>query len=189
VSVPVTEADETYQKAGEKGIPRLDPAGPPRRRANRFNGHGTFANDRPPVVGAIGRETGAVALLVADDSTRRTLHGFVVDETQADCVVTTDEWPAYDQRPRTGRTHRTVHHGKRGDREWARDDDGDGVREVHCTTMEGFWTGLRNFLRPFRGVSKWFLAQYVALYAALHNYSALPALFLRALLGPSGAFT
>jgi len=31
--------------------------------------------------------------------------------------------------------------------EWARDDDGDGVREVHCDTMEGTWTGLRNFLR------------------------------------------
>ena len=31
---------------------------------------------------------------------------------------------------------------------WARDDDGDGIREVHCNTLEGLWTGLRNFLRP-----------------------------------------
>jgi hypothetical protein len=36
------------------------------------------------------------------------------------------------------------------EREWARDDNGDGVREVHCNTLEG----LRNFLRPFRGVNK-----------------------------------
>jgi len=41
-----------------------------------------------------------------------------------------------------------------GKRVWARDDDGDGIREVHVNTIEGLWTGLRNFLRPFRGVSK-----------------------------------
>jgi hypothetical protein len=35
--------------------------------------------------------------------------------------------------------------------------------------MEGFWTGLRNFLRPFRGVSKWFLNSYVSFYAAMHH--------------------
>ena len=33
----------------------------------------------------------------------------------------------------------------------------------------GLWTGLRNFLRPFRGVSKWFLAQYVAVFQWGHN--------------------
>ena len=45
--------------------------------------------------------------------------------------------------------------------EWARDDDGDGIREVHNNTQEGIWTGLRNFLRPFRGVNKVYLHQYV----------------------------
>ena len=40
-----------------------------------------------------------------------------------------------------------------GQREWARDDDGDGIREVHSNTIEGLWTGLRNHLRPFRGIS------------------------------------
>ena len=39
--------------------------------------------------------------------------------------------------------------------------DWDGVREVHCNTMEGIWTGARNFRRPFRGVSKWCASQYV----------------------------
>jgi hypothetical protein len=41
--------------------------------------------------------------------------------------------------------------------EWARDDDGDGIREVHVNTLEWLWTGLRNFLRPFRGVNKKYL--------------------------------
>jgi len=54
-------------------------------------------------------------------------------------------------------------------KEWARDDDGDGVREVHCNTMEGIWTGLRNFLRPFRDVNKKYLPQYVAMFEWAHN--------------------
>jgi hypothetical protein len=39
-----------------------------------------------------------------------------------------------------------------------RDDHGDGIREVYNATMEGIWTGCRNFLCLFRAVSKWFLA-------------------------------
>ncbi len=42
------------------------------------------------------------------------------------------------------RAHRTVCHSPTN-REWARDDDGDGIREVHTNTMEGIWTGLRSF--------------------------------------------
>ena len=52
------EADEMYQNAGEKGIPHLDPDDPPRRRANKRVGHGTMENDRPPVVGIVGRQIG-----------------------------------------------------------------------------------------------------------------------------------
>jgi hypothetical protein len=47
--------------------------------------------------------------------------------------------------------------------EWARDDDGDGIREVHTNTIEGLWTSVRNFLRPFRGVHKRYLAGYIAI--------------------------
>ena len=52
------EADEMDQNAGEKGVPHLDPDDPPRHRANKRRGHGTKANDRPPVVGVVGRQTG-----------------------------------------------------------------------------------------------------------------------------------
>lgn len=37
----VTETDEAYQNAGEKGIPHLDPDDPPRRRANKKRDLGT----------------------------------------------------------------------------------------------------------------------------------------------------
>ena len=180
----MTEVDEMNQNAGEKGIPHPFPEDPPRRRANKFNGHGTFANDRPPIVGVIGRVTGAVALEMVEDSTHRTLEAFVVEKTQRDAIINTDEWSAYQHLSKTGRIHWTVRHGRPWDREWARDDDGDGIREVHCNTMEGHWVGLRNFLRPFGGVSKWFLDQYVAFFAALHNWAEQPLPFLGRLLGP-----
>jgi hypothetical protein len=73
------------------------------------------------------------------------------------------------------------HSGPKGT--WALDLDGDGVREVHGHTQEGLWTGLRNFLRRFRGVSKWYLAQYVAVFPWSHNVKRATDEFLRALLG------
>jgi len=40
------------------------------------------------------------------------------------------------------------------DGEWPRDVDDDGLYENHPNTIEGIWTTVRNFLRPFRGVNK-----------------------------------
>jgi len=179
----VTEADELYQNAGEKGRKHLDPADPPRRRANKARGHGTWETDRPPIAGVVGRHSGHIRLQVCDHSDRATLQPFVETHTRADATVNSDEWSAYTHLPATGRAHVTVCHTP-GQREWARDDDGDGVREVHNNTMEGIWTGLRNFLRPFRGVSKWFLDQYVAIFAWAHNLKQVTGEFLRAMMIP-----
>ena len=60
----VVETDEMYQNAGEKGILHQDPEDPPRRRANKVRGHGTWENDRPPVLGIVGRGSGHVQLTV-----------------------------------------------------------------------------------------------------------------------------
>ena len=96
----------------------------------------------------------------------------------------TDDWQAYDQLPQTGRIHKPVCH-MFGQREWARDGDGDGVREVHCNTLEGIWTGWRNFIRPFRGVNKVYLSQYVAVFAWSYNLKQVTLEWLRALIVPS----
>jgi transposase len=53
---------------------------------------------------------------------------------------------------------------------------------VHCNAMEGTWTELRNFLRPFRGVSKWRLAGYVAMFEWANNLKRVTDDFLRRLL-------
>jgi transposase-like protein len=56
-----------------------------------------------------------------------------------------------------------------GDREFARDDDGDGVNEVHVNTIEGVWSLLRSWLRPHRGISQRWLPLYLAFFQAMHN--------------------
>ena len=50
-----------------------------------------------------------------------------------------------------GHAHETVCHAAG---ESARDDDGDGFSEIHVNTMEGFWSLLRSWLRPHRGISQ-----------------------------------
>src|SRR3954465_261313 len=71
------EADEMYQNAGEKGVPHLDPDDPPRRRANKRRGNGTMENDRPPVIGIVGRDSGEVRLEVVEHADQETLDNFV----------------------------------------------------------------------------------------------------------------
>ncbi len=170
-----------YQNAGEKGQKHLDPLDPPRRRANKVRGHGTWDNDRPPIAGVVGRESGAIRLQVCHHSDRETLQPFVEAMTQPAAVVNTDEWRAYDHLPETSRHHATVCHAP-GQREWARDEDGDGIREVHCNTAEGNWTGPRNFLRMFRGISKDYLSQYCAVFQWAHIFKRITANFLRTIM-------
>ena len=50
---------------GKKSAPHLSPSDPPRRRANKRKGRGTYANDRPPILGTVGRQSGQVRLRVA----------------------------------------------------------------------------------------------------------------------------
>lgn len=175
------EADEMFQNAGEKGTKHSDPDDPPRRRANKRRGKGTMENDRPPVLGMVGRESDQIRLKVCDDTTQDTIQPEVEQKTEPTTILYTDESNAYNRVAGTGRGHGTVCHSKR---EWARDDDGDGIREVHCNTMEGIWTGLRNFLRSFRGVHKKYLAQYVAMFEWAHNLKWVTSDFLRTLMIP-----
>lgn len=167
---------------GKKGLEHTDPRDPPRVRGNQVKGHGTWHNDRPPVLGVVGREEGRVRLSVMRSSGRAWIEPRVVAATTPGATVYTDEWHAYGHLEDQQRGHAAVDHNPRHP-EWARDDDGDGIREVHCNTMEGTWTGLRNFLRPFRGVSKIYLACYVAMFQWSHNLKSVTNDFLRVLLG------
>ena len=167
---------------GKKGVPHPDPADPPRRRANRRRGHGTFATDRPPIAGVVGRTSGAFRSEVLDHASGAELQEVIDCATLEGAVVNTDEWKGYNGLSRMGRVHQTVDHsGPKST--WARDDDGGGVREVHCNTREGIWASERTFLRRFYGVSKWYLAQYQAVFQWGFKIKSVTGEFLRVLLG------
>ena len=60
-----------------------------------------------------------------------------------------------------------------------------GSDPVHCNTLEGLWTGLRNHLRMFRGVSKKYLNQYVAVFEWAYRFRWATDDALRMMLIPS----
>ncbi len=96
-----------------------------------------------------------------------TLCPFVERFTKPEATLYTDEYDSYNCLKRI--RHSVCH----AEKEWARDEDGDGIREVHINTNESVWTGLRNFLRPFRGVHKNYLSGYVAIFELTMNHKHL----------------
>jgi transposase len=95
-------------------------------------------------------------------------------------VVDTDEDDIYDRLPEWGYTRRTVCHAAG---EFARDDDGDGFCEVHVNTLEGFWSLLRSWLRPHRGISQEKLPIYLGFFEFVHNVRRRGKALLGALIG------
>lgn len=83
------------------------------RRANKRRGHGTYDNDRPPIVGTIGLKSGTVRLRVVHHTDSQTLSDHVHKFTLSTAQVYTDEWKGYNH---IIRCHTTVCHGKG---EWA----------------------------------------------------------------------
>jgi transposase-like protein len=81
-------------------------------------------------------------------------------------TVYTDEYDIYGRLAEWGYGHETVCHAKG---EYARDDDGDGFCEVHVNTLEGFWSLLRSWLRPHRGISQERLPLYLGFFEFVHN--------------------
>lgn len=102
-------------------------------------------------------------------------------KSPAGVSIHTDESHAYFRLDKRGYQHYCVCHSQK---EFARDDDGDGFCEVHCNTMEGIWTGLRNFLRMFRGVHKHYLAQYVVIFEWAYNLKDKFQELIRAMILP-----
>lgn len=131
-----------------------------------------------PTVGTLGRTSKQLRLQVVHRTDAATLHAHVERFTRRRALVNTDEWHGYWGLPRR---HATVKHRYK---EWARDDDGDGIREVHTNGLEGRWTSVRNFLRPFRGVHKIYLSHYLALCEWTLNHQRLLPRHLAAFVRP-----
>jgi transposase-like protein len=174
------ECDEAYVIAGHKGQPEvLKSKGRQgrRRRLQGKSGRGTIEKERPPVFG-MRQRGGQVVINLLANVKQKTIEPFIKDPIIAGTRVYTDEYRIDARLQSWGYDHRSVNHG-RG--ECARDEDGDGLCEVHVNTMEGFWSLLRSWLRPHRGIAQEKLPLYLGFFEFVHNVrkrgkALLPAL-------------
>ena len=109
---------------------------------------------------------GEIVIRMLADVKQRTIGPLVRETITEGSVVYTDEYAIYARLEGWGYRHKAVGHG-RG--EYARDEDGDGFREVHVNTMEGVWALLRSWLRPHRGVSQEKRPLYLGFFAFVHD--------------------
>ena len=175
------ECDEVYVVAGHKGNPvavkkmRLGR----RRRLKGERGRGTLFKEKPPIFGMIQR-SGEVMIRMLENVKQITIGPLIRSAITEGSVVYTDEYDIYSRLEEWGYEHRTVCHAEG---EYARDDDGDGFCEVHVNTLEGFWSLLRSWLRPHRGISQEKLPLYLGFFEFLHNVRARGKSVLGALIG------
>jgi len=174
------ECDEAYVIAGHKGQPEMVQNKGRKGRRRQLKGpcgRGTLEKERPPVLGMMQRG-GQVVLNLLANVKQKTIEPLIKATSIPGTLVYTDEYSIYGRLQTWGYDHKHVNHG-RG--EFARDEDGDGVCEVHVSTMEGFWSLLRSWLRPHRGIAREKLPLYLGFFEFVHNVrkrgkALLPAL-------------
>ena len=148
------------KRAGRSG-PRFQ--WPSRGKGN--GGRGTLEKNKPPILGLIQRG-GEVVLRMLANVRAATIKPVITAAAALGSLVHTDQGALHARLPAWGYGHNTVCHG-RG--EYARDEDGDGFCEVHVNTLEGFWSLLRSWLRPHRGISQDKLPLYLGFFQFVHN--------------------
>ncbi len=112
------------------------------------------------------QRSGEVVIKMLENVKQATIQPLIKSIISAGTKIYTDEYNIYCRLPAWGYEHKTVNHGAG---EFARDEDGDGFHEVHVNTMEGFWSLLRSWLRPHRGISQEKLPIYLGFFEFVHN--------------------
>ena len=135
--------------------------------------------EKPPIFGMIQRG-GAIVIRMLADVKQRTIGPLIKATVAPGAVVSTDEYDIYARLTQWGYTHHTVCHAAG---EFARDDDGDGLCEVHVNTLEGFWSLLRSWLRPHRGISQEKLPLDLGFFEFVHNVRRRGKALLGSLVG------
>jgi transposase-like protein len=121
--------------------------------------------EKPPVFGMIERG-GQVAVTMLANVKQQTIKPLIAERIAPGSEVFTDEYAIYNRLPEWGYAHKTVNHGAG---EYARDEDKDGFHEIHVNTIEGFWSLLRSWLRPHRGISQDNLPLYLGFFEFVFN--------------------
>lgn len=154
--------------SGHKGNPEAVAQKGREGRRNRLRGargRGTLEKEKPPVFGMIQR-CGLVVIQMLANVRRVTIEPLIKSVVLPGTLIYTDEYAIYGRLNEWGYKHKSVNHGAG---EYARDEDGDGFHEVHVNTMEGFWSLLRGWLRPHRGISQEKLPFYLGFFEFVHN--------------------
>jgi transposase len=128
-------------------------------------GRGTLEKEKPPVLGMIERG-GQVVIKMLPDVKQQTIKPVITKTIAPGSLIMTDEYDIYHRLTEWNYGHKTVCHSHG---EYARDEDGDGFCEVHVNTIEGFWSLLRSWLRPHRGISQERLPLYLGFFEFVHN--------------------
>jgi transposase len=109
---------------------------------------------------------GEVVIQMLENVQQKTIAPLLQSIVAPGTMVMTDEYDIYVRLEEWGYSHQSVCHS-RG--EYARDADGDGFCEVHVNTLEGFWSLLRSWLRPHRGISQERLPLYLGFFEFVDN--------------------
>jgi transposase-like protein len=163
--IGIVEVDETFIGGKDKNR-HFD------KRQHKPGGQGDklkFA-----VIGAVERK-GSIIARVLDKVNSATVENFVRQAVSTDVsLLTSDEYPGYQDLPRSGYNHGAVNHrAKRY-----------VVGALHTNTIEGFWSLIkRGVMGSYHKVSRKYLPLYVAEFQFRYNNRLNPDIFGEAIRG------
>ena len=135
---PKTSKKQSDRRCGRK---------PRRRRLKGKRGRGTIEDDKCPVLGLVQRG-GLVKLTVVPNVQQKTIKPIIEKTITKFSTIYTDEYNIYAKLEEWEYYHKTVNHSLG---QYAKDEDGDGIYEVHCNTQEcigrhSVWSLMRSWL-------------------------------------------
>lgn len=132
-----------------------------RRRGQNIQGRSAHGKGNKTLVVGIVERKGRVMAMVADDTTRETLHGIAQERILPETTVYTDDYSAYWGLTAKGYHHRRINHSAKiyvmGD--------------VHTQTIEGFWSLVKRGIGGvYHAVSRKYLQTYLDEYSFRYNH-------------------
>jgi transposase-like protein len=135
---------------------------PPRSRALKKRGRGTYKTDKPPIITIVHRESTFTIFRIQKNLSKDIVNELITEIVNKEVILFTDEYKIYNKVSEHEKIseHLSINHSQK---QYA-------SGEIHVNNCENRHSLLRQFLRIFRGVSKRFLSGYILIYQYLFNY-------------------